>query len=299
MGCMSSRPSPNANADPNQPDQPAGAPANRNEDNVVVDRINEVINGDRTINGRPNKNLRSPSPVPKCPSNLTLGEPWTRRRLAREREAFFDTRVTGDPQTWAALKIACEHLRNNDVAGAQTMLDNLGLTCPTGRIKYERPQAREGQPRGHKGGVFDERGQRYDIPGWLVSDPLDLVPDAPNEGDETEAEEDAADHHPEKLGSLDGASDLSVEPSAEKGKHVVGNIVQVRARLSNGAQDVTVECGLKEKVKVLGQRIREKAGLEDGKKVKLVYLGRMMDQDKALIDCAWKEGHVVNALVVG
>jgi len=208
--------------------------------------------------------------------------------------------VTGDPQTWAALKIACEHLRNNDVAGAQTMLDNLGLTCPTGRIKHERPQAREGQSRGHKGGVFDERGQRYDIPGWLVSDPLDLVHDAAdNNGDDTEAEEDVPDNHAEKLGSMDGASDLSVEPSAEKGKQVVGNIVQVRARLSNGDQDVTVECGLKEKVKVLGQRIREKAGLDDGKKVKLVYLGRMMPEDKSLMDCAWKEGHVVNALVVG
>lgn len=295
---MSSRPSTDADAEPNQPSQPAGATPNRTDDNTTVDRVNDVINGDRTSNGRPNKKLRSPSPVPKCPSNLAL-QPWTRRQLAREREAFFDTRVTGDPQVWAALKIACEHLRNNDVAGAQTMLDNLGLTCPTGRIKYERPQAREGQPKGHKGGVFDERGQRYDIPGWLVSDPLDLVPDTANHEDDTEAEEDAADHHPEKLGSLDGASDLSVEPSMEKGKQVVGNIVQVRARLSNGAPDVMVECGLKEKVKVLGQRIREKAALEDGKKVKLVYLGRMMPEDKSLMDCAWKEGHVVNALVVG
>lgn len=295
---MTSRPSNDADGTPNQPSQPAGS-SNRNNDNAVVDRINEVLNGDRTVNGRPNKNIRAPSPVPKCPPQLAL-EPWTPRQLAREREAFFETRVTGDPQVWAALKIACEMLRNNNVAGAQGMLDSCNLTCPTGRIKYERPRVEEGQSRGHKGGVFDERGGRYDIPGWLVSDPEDLVPEPSNE-DDTEAEEDAADTHGEKLGSLDGASDLSVEQPLEKGKgkQVIGNIVQVRARLSNGAQDVTVECGLKEKIRVLGQRIREKAGLEEDKRIKLVYLGRMMPEDKSLTDCAWKEGHVVNALVIG
>lgn len=34
-------------------------------------------------------------------------------------------------------------------------------------------------------------------------------------------------------------------------------------------------------------------------KIKIAYLGKILDDKLTLIDQGWKEGHVVNALIVG
>ncbi|KAF4556964.1 Ubiquitin-binding domain-containing protein [Elsinoe fawcettii] len=227
---------------------------------------------------RPNKPLRPPSPVLRCPPERALA-PWTHTQLDKEREAFFDTRVTGDPEVWSALKIVCEMLRQGDVQGAQGMMDAVGLTCPTGRIKSEKPArgtGRDGERR--KGGVFDEQGRGYDIPGWIVGDPEDL------------AEEDVT------LAEKEGDSDAE-DSEDEKGKgreRDEGDRVKVRARLSDRGSDVVVEVGMEQKVRVLVRRLEEKSG---GKKMRLLYLGKMLREDQSLREQGWQDGHVVNALV--
>ncbi|KAF2223120.1 hypothetical protein BDZ85DRAFT_237096 [Elsinoe ampelina] len=214
---------------------------------------------------RPNKPLRPPSPVQRCPPERALA-PWTPSQLAKEREAFFDTRVTGDPEVWSALKIVCEMLRAGDVASAQGMMDAVGLTCPTGRIKKRR-----------KGGVFDEQGRGYDIPGWVVGDPEDLVEEEVRGEKEKDSEGE--------------------ESEDEKGKgreRNEGERVKVRARLSDKGVDVVVEVGVEQKVRVLVRRLQEKSG---GKRMRLLYLGKILREDQSLREQGWQDGHVVNALV--
>ncbi|KAI5196582.1 hypothetical protein E4T39_07717 [Aureobasidium subglaciale] len=224
---------------------------------------------------RPNAPLRAAPTVKHSPPQLAL-TPWTPSELARQREAFFETRVSGQPEMWAALKSVAELLRVGDLRSAQTILDATGATCPSGKFCVER--RRGGQK---KGGVYDDKGLLYEIPGWVVSDPEDLVAETQIEGkDINEESEDEID--------------------AEKGvvcEEKIGESVSVRARLSDRGTDVVVEMGTNQKVSVLVKKVQEKAGIEQ--KIKLAYMGKILDEFKPLSQTGWKEGHILNALVFG
>ncbi|KAI5237812.1 hypothetical protein E4T42_09133 [Aureobasidium subglaciale] len=227
------------------------------------------------LNDRPNAPLRAAPTVKHSPPQLAL-TPWTPSELARQREAFFDTRVSGEAEMWAAMKQVAELLRVGDLRSAQTILDATGATCPSGRFCVER--RRGGQK---KGGVYDDKGLLYEVPGWVVSDPEDLVAEAQIEGkDINEESEDEID--------------------AEKGvvcEEKIGELVSVRARLSDRGTDVVVEMGTNQKVSVLVKKVQEKAGIEQ--KIKLAYMGKILDEFKPLSQTGWKEGHILNALVFG
>ncbi|KAG9560674.1 hypothetical protein KCU71_g8850, partial [Aureobasidium melanogenum] len=224
---------------------------------------------------RPNQPLRAAPTVKHSPPQLAL-TPWTPSELARQREAFFETRVSGRPEMWAAMKQVSELLRSGDLSAAQTILDASGATCPTGKFCVER--RRGGQK---KGGVYDDKGLLYEIPGWVVSDPEDLVAEPEIEGkDINEESEDEID--------------------AEKGvvcEEKIGELVSVRARLSDRGTDVVVDMGTNQKVSVLVKKVQEKAGIEQ--KVKLAYMGKILEEHKPLGQTSWKEGHILNALVFG
>lgn len=176
---------------------------------------------------------------------------------------------------WAAMKEVTELIRSGDLKAAQTILDATGATCPTGKICVER---RRGGQR--KGGIYDDKGLLYEIPGWVVSDPEDLVAE-PIEGKEiNEESEDEID--------------------AEKGavmEEKIGEMVSVRARLSDRGTDVVVEMGTNQKVLVLVKKVQEKAGIEQ--KIKFAYMGKILDEQKVLSQTGWKDGHILNALVFG
>ncbi|KAK4988976.1 hypothetical protein LTR50_003572 [Elasticomyces elasticus] len=243
--------------------------------------------------GRPNQPLRAPSPVPSSPIHLTPQPPWTRSTLDREREAFFDTRVTGNPDVWAALRLVCEMLRNGDVSGAQGVFDAVGVTCPSGRIVGERPVGVR-RVEGRRG-VYDERGEGYEIPGWVVRDPEDIVEDGGMDSGKEEVDRSTKEEGVEEEEQI--ARDKKRDEKG-KGRAVpVGPMVKIRARLSDRGTDVLVAVGAEQTVGDVVRRIQDKAGTE--KKVRLGYLGRILDENKTLGEQGWKEGHVVNALVFG
>lgn len=176
---------------------------------------------------------------------------------------------------WSALRLVCEMLRSGDLSGAQALLDAVGATCPSGRVAFDR---RSG---GRKGGVFDALGVLYEIPGWVVGDPEDLIEEEKEVVDDEEDEE-------------------AVPRREEKGKgraEEVGEIIRVRARLSDRGTDVLISVGKEQKVAVLVRTVQEEAGVSG--KVKLAYMGKMLDEGKTLAQNGWREGHVVNALVFG
>ncbi|KAH7559564.1 hypothetical protein BM1_04501 [Bipolaris maydis] len=101
---------------------------------------------------------------------------WTRARLEKERQDWWDTQVTGSPEIWGAIRLAAQHLQAGELQEAQTMLDVTGCTCPTGLVWR---------------GVFDATGVQYKVPEWVVVEPEGIVEeDEAEEGAGVEVEEE-------------------------------------------------------------------------------------------------------------
>lgn len=239
---------------------------------------------------RPNAPIRAPSSVRKSPSNLPqLPPPWTRSQLEAQRAEFFDTRVTGIPEAWQALREVCQLVRRAgraEMADAQALLDASGLTCPHGRIA----RGRSTRDRSVKGGIYDEAGNRYDIPDWVLADPEDTVED---EGEKEIDSGGAADGESDD----EGAGAPESHPQRHKGKERardIGEVVHLRARLSDRSTDVVVEVGMLEPIGVVTERIREQARVQ---RVQLMYLGHKLADGTLLGECGWKKDDVLNAMV--
>jgi hypothetical protein len=192
-----------------------------------------------------------------------------------------------------------EEVRAGNVSEAQAILDALGATCPTGKIARGSRKNGGGGRSGSKGGLYDERGEMYDIPPWVVVDPEDVVEDEDDEEKDVEA---GAPVEPDDNGEDEDGEDTD-DPAAvarrrdEKGKGRAedpGEIVQLRARLSDRGTDITISIGMKQKISDIVRSIRQRIG---DKRVRLMYLGKALDERTTLEDTGWTRGHVLNAMV--
>ncbi|KAK3056280.1 hypothetical protein LTR09_002787 [Extremus antarcticus] len=229
---------------------------------------------------RPNQPIRPPTPLPSSPAHLpNHPPPWTRSQLERERDAFFDTRVSGNGEVWKALRVVCDEVRKGNVEEAQAIMDALGMTCPNGRIAKGRGRGRE------KGGVYDERGEMYEVPTWVVTDPEDVVEDGEKEGEEgSEA----------GVNEGDGGDGVRRDEKGKGRAEDPGEMVRLRARLSDRGSDIIVSVGTKQKVAEVVRSIRQRIG---EKRVRLMYLGKTLDERTTLEESGWVQGHVLNAMV--
>lgn len=209
--------------------------------------------------------------MPTSPTTLSPAgkvAPWTRSRLDSEREAFFDTRVTGSAEVWNALRLVCECLRRGEVAQAQGILDAVGLNVPDGKVAIGSEPRSRGRTR-KTGGVFDERGVGYDIPAWVVADPEDVV-------DEGEAEE------------------LGEKGKGKVGEVDVGEMVTLKARLSDRSLDVVVKIGMGQTAALVCAEVQKRIG---PRKIRLLYLGQVWAETKTLEELGYQEGNVVSVFV--
>ncbi|KIW82647.1 hypothetical protein Z517_05674 [Fonsecaea pedrosoi CBS 271.37] len=219
---------------------------------------------------------------------------WTYTQLHRERYEFFETRVTGIPEIWHGLKQVIECLHEGDLADAQGILDALSVTLPTGKLEE---------------GAYDEHGNLYKIPQAVISDPIDVIEDHTDMDSQTVNGTNDIDPIAAKLeaaeggGNLDGSKDGSNEEKVKEAKGkapVPKDAVKVRCRLSDrGDPDVVVLLGKSQRVSALVQRIRDETDVPSKAKIRIAYLGKILDEKLSLEEQGWKEGHVVNALVVG
>lgn len=165
-------------------------------------------------------------------------------------------------------------------------MDALNVTCPSGRVASGRGQDRV------KGALYDERGERYDIPAWVLTDPADVVEDAVEKDVEAGASIISDDDEEQE------DPDARQRRRDEKGKgrqQDLGEIIKVRCRLSDRGSDVVVSgIGTKQRVSVIIRRIQEQIGT---KRVRLVYLGKPLDENKTLHEQGWSLGNVLNAYV--
>ena len=155
-------------------------------------------------------------------------------QLDRERREFFDTRVTGHAEIWATLKVVVGLLADGDITTAQSILDAAAITVPTGDLKN---------------GAYDEAGNLYQMPEYVISDPQNLVSNQQGEIRKGEVSNDATD------------DDEAIERKREeKGKSVLktGDMIKVRARLSDrGGPDVVISLGKDQAVRTLVRRVQE------------------------------------------
>ncbi|EKV06133.1 hypothetical protein PDIG_79110 [Penicillium digitatum PHI26] len=200
---------------------------------------------------------------------------WTRAQLDHERIEFFETRVTGRPEIWAAVSTAISLIRSGDLVTAQSIIDAAGITVPTGDLCE---------------GCYDEQGVLYRVPQCVVSDPENMVPSssrtASEDGGSAGYEEpDAGTLSDGKLATDDVSGDELVLQDVErrreeKGKTRERDLIRVCARLSDrGGPDILLS-------------------LQDDRRVRIAYLGHFLNEREPLVDQGWKTGHVVNALVV-
>ncbi|KIW31313.1 uncharacterized protein PV07_02970 [Cladophialophora immunda] len=218
---------------------------------------------------------------------------WTHSQLQRERYEFFETRVTGIPEIWSGLKQAIQCLHEGDLADAQGILDALSVTLPTGKLEE---------------GAYDEHGNLYKIPQAVISNPIDVLEDNTDMDSQTVTGTSDIDTLAAKLeaaegGHLDGSKDSSNEEKVKEAKGkapVPKDAVKVRCRLSDrGDPDVVVLLGKSQRVSALAQRIRDETDVPSKANIRIAYLGKILDEKLTLVEQGWKEGHVINALVVG
>lgn len=174
--------------------------------------------------------------------------------MAKERAAFFDTRVTGRPEIWQTIHAALAVLwdpegqdaqddGSNGLATAQMILSAAEISLPTGNLSN---------------GVYDSLGNYYQLPEWVVCDPLNVQEDREdgaksnlsNAGDDTAADEELSDEE------MEGKKQ-------EKGKEVddAQETVKLRARLSENGQDINVAIYESDTVRSVAKKIALEAGV--------------------------------------
>lgn len=162
---------------------------------------------------------------------------WTRLDLHRQREEFFDTRVTGRSEIWATLKVVVGLLAQGEIQDAQGILDASAITVPTGDLMN---------------GAYDEMGNFYQMPEYVISDPDNTIQGSEQNTGKGENDSDVSDE------------DEIKQRREEKGKAVLkaGDLIKVKARLSDrGGPDIVISMGKEQNVRILVRRIQEEVNV--------------------------------------
>ncbi|RJE26375.1 ubiquitin domain protein [Aspergillus sclerotialis] len=212
---------------------------------------------------------------------------WSRAQLDQERKEFFETRVTGRQEVWAALSATISFMYAGDYATAQSIIDAAGVTVPTGDLCE---------------GCYDERGVLYRLPQCIVSDPENMVED--DESSDFPGNDDLDTVSECKMATDDASGDDLISEDMErrrdeKGKTSERDLIRVRARLSDrGDADLVLSVGKGQSVGFVARRIHEEAELHEHQRVKIAYLGKVLKEHRSLVEQGYMTGNVINALVV-
>ncbi|KAJ5937787.1 hypothetical protein N7454_004129 [Penicillium verhagenii] len=296
MGCCASSPS------RDDDDQPPNNNQDRAEAHTTQTQTTDDADPDSTAQtARHRRSQRAPN----LPLDQHYNEPvrphtwnskrrmWTRADLDRERREFFETRVTGRLEIWAALSSAISLMQAGDLVTAQGIVDAAGVTVPTGDLCE---------------GCYDEQGVLYRLPQCIVSDPENIVGAGEGNGERLAVISPGSvrdDDSDGKLATDDASGDELISAQAlerrrdEKGKTSERDLIRVLARLSDrDGQDLMMLVGKSQSVGFLARKVHQEAGLAKWQRVRIAYLGHMLKEHESLVNQGWKTGHVINALVV-
>ncbi|KAK6846383.1 hypothetical protein PG987_001571 [Apiospora arundinis] len=227
---------------------------------------------------------------------------WTRAQLVREREDFFDTRVTGRPEIWQTIHAALEVLWEADAA-ATTTASAASARTATEEATNDNEEVR-GEPESDDTALATAqsilKAAEVTLPPAIsptaFCDPVNVVEGQGADPADPKAEEDLT-------GGEETAEDNDDEEALrrreEKGKAVadIRDLVKIRARLSENSRDLILTVGTSESVRSVIRKIKEEANLPASKGVRLSYMGKILKENTSLFDQGFQKGHVVNAFV--
>lgn len=289
MGCCQSSPSPYGDRQPhnsrshiNNPSRSQSQSAlprpSTNNSNVPDPASAGSGFAPRHSDSRTNTATRQTATEPvklKAPKQWTTRpeqKAWTRQTLDKERKAFFDTRVTGRQEIWAALHFAVGELwaggdEDAGLATAQTFLDAAEIKVSDGDLTKV---------------MYDQFGNMYDLPRHIVSDPQNLgisLPRADVDGSKESGEGEGESEETEDEETIQRRRE-------EKGKAVVreGDVMKAKVRFSaSGLPDRIISFSRRERVRAVSQHIiAEVPQLMPPKKIKLFFLGKPLEENNIL-----------------
>lgn len=101
-------------------------------------------------------------------------------------------------------------------------------------------------------GAYDEMGNFYQMPEYVISDPVNMIQGSEHNNAKGENDSDVSDE------------DEIKQRREEKGKAVLkaGDLIKVKARLSDrGGPDIVISMGKEQNVRILVRRIQEEVNV--------------------------------------
>ncbi|KAK7486229.1 hypothetical protein BaRGS_00022552 [Batillaria attramentaria] len=203
---------------------------------------------DVTVSIGRNQPLKAEKPKWKSDHPLTEGQ------LRSKRDEFWDTAPAfeGRKEIWDALKAASYALETGDHALAQAIVDGANISLPHGTLLD----------------CYDELGNRYQLPVYVLSAPTNLIED--------NSESDAG-----------ADTDANSSPGAE---------VPVKLRLSHLSKDVKVMVRTTDTVNKVKRMLHEKEGVEPERQ-RWFFGGKLLNDKLRIEDARIPKGFVVQVIV--
>ncbi|KAM7374552.1 hypothetical protein PAMP_007200 [Pampus punctatissimus] len=184
--------------------------------------LNENSDGTGVALGR-NQPLKRERPKWKSDYPMTEGQ------LRSKRDEFWDTAPAfeGRKEIWDALRAAASAFESNDHLLAQAILDGASITLPHGGLTE----------------CYDELGNRYQLPVYCLSPPVNMIEERSDEPDGSDPDSGAADPSTGSIG----------DPGS-------GGECQLRLRLSTG-RDLRLAVCSTDTVGMMKRRLQSQEGV--------------------------------------
>ncbi|XP_023124313.1 ubiquitin domain-containing protein 2 [Amphiprion ocellaris] len=184
--------------------------------------LNENSDGTGVALGR-NQPLKRERPKWKSDYPMTEGQ------LRSKRDEFWDTAPAfeGRKEIWDALRAAASAFESNDHLLAQAILDGASITLPHGALTE----------------CYDELGNRYQLPVYCLSPPVNMIEERSDEPDGSDPDS--------------GAADPSSGSASDPGS---GGDCQLRLRLSTG-RDLRLTVRSTDTVGMMKRRLQSQEGV--------------------------------------
>ncbi|XP_072301867.1 ubiquitin domain-containing protein 2 isoform X1 [Eucyclogobius newberryi] len=165
--------------------------------------------------------------------------PMTEGQLRSKRDEFWDTAPAfdGRKEIWDALRAAASAFEGNDHPLAQAILDGASITLPHGALTE----------------CYDELGNRYQLPVYCLSPPVNMIEERSDEPDGSDPDSSAADPN-STSGGGGGGGGGGGDPA------VVGGETQLRLRLSTG-RDLRLTVRATDTVGMMKRRLQSHEGV--------------------------------------
>ena len=200
--------------------------------------------------------------------------------LHRQRTEFWETapQYDGLAETWNSLRVAVELSHQDDLPTAQAVLDSAGITIPSGDLGL---------------GCYDERGHRFVIPEFVLSEPSNIM------DDEVEMKPRDSSSTVVMRRELAGPDGLEPVDEADASYTVFFFLIssltsKVKVRMSTNAKDVGVEFKGEENVMDIKKRLMQQIGVTSD--MKLFMFGKPLREDMPLLKQGW-DNHIIQAFV--